>query len=172
MFHLSHHRLVRFCWLGLVVVGVCLCFFAFLLTTDQPARSSYQPMTIIAYLHDCHCRYDERSSVQKKKLFDYQHEATTLLPNSDFLSLPDHVAQYGPVRAQTLGLYIPDSIRAWLLSRAPRIYDRKDLDLPGNCQLALPSILKRYFCGILLQRLRPSLLPLLAQYMPALSQDR
>ena len=112
------------------------------------------------------------AAVFKKKLFDYQHEATTLLPNSDFLSLPDHVAQYGPVRAQTLGLYIPDSIRAWLLSRAPRIYDRKDLDLPGNCQLALPSILKRYFCGILLQRLRPSLLPLLAQYMPALSQDR
>ena len=42
-------------------------FLAFLLTTDQPARSSYQPMTIIAYLHDCHCRYDERSIVQKKK---------------------------------------------------------------------------------------------------------
>ena len=70
MFHLSHHRLVRFCWLGLVVVGVCLCFFAFLLTTDQPARSSYQPMTIIAYLHDCHCRYDERSNVQKKEPMD------------------------------------------------------------------------------------------------------
>ena len=68
MFHLSHfHRLVRFCWFGLVVVGVCLCFFAFLLTTDQPVRSSYQPMTIIADFHDCHCRYDERSIVQKKK---------------------------------------------------------------------------------------------------------
>ena len=67
MFHLSHfHRLVRFCWFGLVVGGVCLCFFAFLLTTDQPVRSSYQPMTIIAYLRDCHCRYDERSNVQKK----------------------------------------------------------------------------------------------------------
>ena len=26
-------------------------------------------------------------------------------------SWPDHVAQYGPVRAQTLGLYIPDSIK-------------------------------------------------------------
>ena len=68
MFHLSHfHRLVSFCWFGLVVGGVCLCFFAFLLTTDQPVRSSYQPMTIIAYLHDCHCRYDERSNDQKKK---------------------------------------------------------------------------------------------------------
>ena len=67
MFHLSHfHRLVRFCWFGLVVGGVCLCVFAFLLSTDQPVRSSYQPMTIIAYLHDCHCRYDERSNVQKK----------------------------------------------------------------------------------------------------------
>ena len=52
--------------LELLKAGVCLCFFAFLLTTDQPARSSYQPMTIIAYLHDCHCRYDERSNVQKK----------------------------------------------------------------------------------------------------------
>ena len=55
--------------------------------------------------------------------FNYQHEATTLLPNSDFLSLPDHVTQYGPVRAQTLGLYIPESIQQWLLSGAPRIYD-------------------------------------------------
>ena len=79
--------------------------------------------------------------------FDYQHEATTLLPNSDFLSLPDHVTQYGPVRAQTLGLYIPDSIKEWLLSGAPRIYDRKDLELPGNRQIALPSILMRYFCS-------------------------
>ena len=34
---------------------------------------------------------------------NYQHEATTLLPNSDFLSLPDHVTQYGPVRAQLSG---------------------------------------------------------------------
>ena len=24
-------------------------------------------MTILAYLHDCHCRYDERSTVQKKQ---------------------------------------------------------------------------------------------------------
>ena len=79
--------------------------------------------------------------------FNYQHEATTLLPNSDFLSLPDHVTQYGPVRAQTLGLYIPESIRQWLLSGAPRIYDRRDLELPGNRQIALPSILTRYFCS-------------------------
>ena len=79
--------------------------------------------------------------------FDYQHEATTLLPNSDFLALSDHVTQYGPVRAQTLGLYIPDSIKEWLLSGAPRIYDRKDLELPGNRQIALPSILTRYFCS-------------------------
>ena len=78
--------------------------------------------------------------------FDYQHEATTLLPNSDFLALSDHVTQYGPVRAQTLGLYIPDSIKEWLLSGAPRIYDRKDLELPGN-RHALPSILTRYFCS-------------------------
>ena len=67
MFHLSHfHRLVRFCWFGLVVGGVCWVSLLFLLTTDQPVRSSYQPMTIIIYLLDCHCRYDERSIVQKK----------------------------------------------------------------------------------------------------------
>ena len=35
-----------------------------------------------------------------------------------------------------LGLYIPDSIKEWLLSGAPRIYDRKDLELPGNRQIA------------------------------------
>ena len=51
------------------------------------------------------------------------------------------------VRAQTLGLYIPESIRQWLLSGAPRIYDRRDLELPGNRQIALPSILTRYFCS-------------------------
>ena len=79
--------------------------------------------------------------------FDYQHEATTLLPNSDFLFSPDHVTRYDPVRAQTLGLHIPDSIKKWLLSGAPRIYDRTDLDFPGNRQVALLSILKRYFCS-------------------------
>ena len=50
------------------LLGRFVCFaFAFFLFTDQPVRSSYQPMTILAYLHDCHCRYDERSIVQKKK---------------------------------------------------------------------------------------------------------
>ena len=48
---------------------------------------------------------------------------------------------------QTLGLHIPESIKAWLLSGAPRIYDRRDLELPGNRQIALPSILMRYFCS-------------------------
>ena len=71
MFHLSHfHRLVRFCWFGLVVGGVCWVSLFVLLTTDQPVRSSYQPMTIIAYLLDCHCRYDERSIVQKKAIWE------------------------------------------------------------------------------------------------------
>ena len=42
----------------------------------------------------------------------------------------------GPVQAQALGLHIPAPIRFWLLSGAPRIYDRKDLDLPGNRQIA------------------------------------
>ena len=49
----------------------------------------------------------------------------------------------GPIRA--LGLCIPDSIKEWILSGAPRIYDREDLELPGNRQIALPSILTRYF---------------------------
>ena len=77
--------------------------------------------------------------------FDYQHEATTLLSNSAFLSLPDHVTQYGPVRAQTLGLYIPDSIGAWLLSDAPRIYDRKDLDLSRQPPACSPPSLSATF---------------------------
>ena len=47
--------------------------------------------------------------------FDYQYEATTLLPDSDFLSLPDHVTQYGPVRAQTLGLHMPPHLLHHLL---------------------------------------------------------
>ena len=32
-------------------------------------------------------------------------------------------------------------------SQVPRIYDRTDLNLPGNRHVALPSILKRYFCS-------------------------
>ena len=69
MFHLSHfHRLVSFCWFGFGCWGGFVCFaFAFFLSTDQSVRSSCQPMTSLAYFHDCHCRYDERSIVQKKK---------------------------------------------------------------------------------------------------------
>ena len=68
MFHLSHfHRLVSFCWFGSGCWGGFVCFaVAFFLSTDQSVRSSCQPMTSLAYLHDCHCRYDERSIVQKK----------------------------------------------------------------------------------------------------------
>ena len=63
MFHLSHfHRLVSFCWFGFGCWGGFVCFaFAFFLSTDQSVRSSCQPMTSLAYFHDCHCRYDERS---------------------------------------------------------------------------------------------------------------
>ena len=69
MFHLSHfHRLVSFCWFGFGCWGGFVCFaVAFFLFTDQSVRSSCQPMTSLAYLHDCHSRYDERSIVQKKK---------------------------------------------------------------------------------------------------------
>ena len=68
MFHLSHfHRLVSFCWFGFGCWGGFVCFaVAFFLSTDQSVRSSCQPMTSLAYLHDCHSRYDERSIVQKK----------------------------------------------------------------------------------------------------------
>ena len=71
MFHLSHfHRLVSFCWFGFGCWGGFVCFaFAFFLSTDQSVRSSCQPMTSLAYFHDCHCRYDERSIVQKKKSY-------------------------------------------------------------------------------------------------------
>ena len=68
MFHLSHfHRLVSFCCFGFGCWGGFVCFaVAFFLFADQSVRSSYQPMTSLAYLHDCHSRYDERSIVQKK----------------------------------------------------------------------------------------------------------
>ena len=71
MFHLSHfHRLVSFCWFGFGCWGGLVCFaVAFFLFTDQSVRSSCQPMTSLAYLHDCHSRYDERSIVQKKIIF-------------------------------------------------------------------------------------------------------
>ena len=70
MFHLSHfHRLVSFCWFGFGCWGGFVCFaVAFFLSTDQSVRSSCQPMTSLAYLHDCHGRYDERSIVQKKRM--------------------------------------------------------------------------------------------------------
>ena len=44
-------------------------------------------------------------AVRYARPFDCQHEAITLLSNSDFLFLPDHVAQYGSVRTKTLGLH-------------------------------------------------------------------
>ena len=71
--HTCFTRLTFTDWSDFVGLGwllgrfVCVSF-AFLLSTDQPVRSSYQPMTVLAYLHDCHCRYDERSTVQKKKM--------------------------------------------------------------------------------------------------------
>ena len=69
-FHLSHfHRLVSFCRFVFGCWGGSVCFaVAFFLFTDQSVRSSYQPMTSLAYLHDCHSCYDERSIVQKKSI--------------------------------------------------------------------------------------------------------
>ena len=90
------------------------CLFLFFRVGKQPLRSAPIPVIFL--------------TTNLPSSFSYQHEATTLLPNSDFLSLPDHVTQ-------------------WLLSNAPRIYDRRDLELPGNRQMALPSILTRYFCS-------------------------
>ena len=80
MFHLSHfHRLVSFCWFGFGCWGGFVCFaFAFFLSTDQSVRSSCQPMTSLAYFHDCHCRYDERSIVQKKKKLQRDRATTAI----------------------------------------------------------------------------------------------
>ena len=67
-FHLSHfHRLVSYCRFVFGCWGGFVCFaVAFFLFTDQSVRSSYQPMTSLAYIHDCHSCYDERSIDQKK----------------------------------------------------------------------------------------------------------
>ena len=66
-FHLSHfHRLVSFCRFVLGCWGGLFALVLFLLFTDQSVRSSYQPMTSLAYIHDCHSCYDERSIDQKK----------------------------------------------------------------------------------------------------------
>ena len=69
-FHLSHfHRLVSYCRFVFGCWGGFVCFaVAFFLFTDQSVRSSYQPMTSLAYIHDCHSCYDERSIDQKKDL--------------------------------------------------------------------------------------------------------
>ena len=49
------------CW------GLCLLLLLSWIT-DQSVQSSYQTRTSLAWLHDCHSRYDERSIDQKKKL--------------------------------------------------------------------------------------------------------
>ena len=67
---LTVHRLVRFCWLVSVVGVLLFVWFGFGVLpwfSDQSVGSSYQPMTSLAYLHDCHSCYNERSKVQKKK---------------------------------------------------------------------------------------------------------
>ena len=73
-FHLSHfHRLVSFCRFVFGCVWLlgrfCLLCCCFLFVTDQSVRSSYQLMTSLAYIHDCHSCYDERSIDQKKKRY-------------------------------------------------------------------------------------------------------
>ena len=65
---LTFHRLVSFCRFVFGCWGGFVCFaVAFFLITDQSVRSSYQPMTSSAYIHDCHSCYDERSTDPKKK---------------------------------------------------------------------------------------------------------
>ena len=95
MFHLSHfHRLVSFCWFGFGCWGGFVCFaVAFFLSTDQSVRSSCQPMTSLAYLHDCHSRYDERSIVQKKKdLQSSNHHRTS--PSQPLCAQPHPQGQW------------------------------------------------------------------------------
>ena len=53
--------------MGVGAVCFCLCV-VFLWISDQSGRSSYQPMTSLAYIHDRHSCYDERSIDQKKNL--------------------------------------------------------------------------------------------------------
>ena len=70
MFHLSHLSLIgQFLWFGVCLLGRVFFALVFLvcLIPDQSVRSSYQPMTSLAYIHDCHCCYDERSIDQKKR---------------------------------------------------------------------------------------------------------
>ena len=65
---LTFHRLVSFCRFVFGCWGGFVCFaVAFFLITDQSVRSSYQPMTSLAYIHDCHSCYDERSTDPPKK---------------------------------------------------------------------------------------------------------
>ena len=134
MFHLSHfHRLVSFCWFGFGCWGGFVCFaFAFFLSTDQSVRSSCQPMTSLAYFHDCHCRYDERSIVQKKT---FLHQLEHLLHY-----LLDRPAAMNPqviqIQSDLLILWLD---RSKVISSSP----------PGCCcgkmqsDLPEPSLLKR-----------------------------
>ena len=102
MFHLSHfHRLVSFCWFGFGCWGGFVCFaVAFFLSTDHSVRSSCQPMTSLAYLHDCHSRYDERSIVQKKK-------TVTIV-------MAQHWSKKTSACCDGLWLLLEDEVRAWL----------------------------------------------------------
>ena len=79
--------------------------------------------------------------------FDYQHEATTLLPDSDFLSLPDHVTQYGPVRTQLLGCTSPNPSKHGFSPVHLAFMIAETLSFQATRQIALPSIPMRYFCS-------------------------
>ena len=86
-----------------------------------------------------------------------QHFSLTLTSSPCLIMLPN-TARSG---AQTLGLHIPESIRQWLLSGAPRIYDRKDLDLPGKPpdSSSRPSLSDTFVVSLRSINSLPSLLP-------------
>ena len=69
------------------------------------------------------------------------HFSLTLTFSSCLIMLPN----MAPFELKLLGCTSQNPSK--LLSGALRIYDCKDLQLPGNRQIALPSILMRYFCG-------------------------
>ena len=57
-------------------------------------------MTIIAYLHDCHCRYDERSNVQKKMSFRQSTRSCKGPTRPRYLdTVPNDVVHFLPVVA-------------------------------------------------------------------------
>ena len=79
--------------------------------------------------------------------FNYSNLASTHLFDIPFLALPDPTAQYGEIRQVKLDYQVHPDIANWLLSGAPRIYDKSDLNRAGFQHIQIPPLLVRYFCN-------------------------